>query len=162
MYMDDQELDGVDIWDKIRMRRRAQPMPVAPDEAVYAQGAGAATQPRAPAPVGPPRIDDSQRPPPPAVPPPVGKRDWWMNKKAPPQWQRGDDRTPDRWDGTDRGLNPHSDPREQRRLLEGAYRAGRNGDAGAADGFPPTPFGRKLRAEYERGRRDAQRQQARR
>ena len=79
---DPEELGGIDVWDRVMLR--GQPV------------AGATP----PQPVPPfPRPIDRQRPPPPKVPPAQGKREWWMNKKAPPQWQRETERSKDKGRG---------------------------------------------------------------
>lgn len=163
-YMDEEERAGADIWDKLKPRRKPL-VPFAPDDdtRAYVEGAQGATRPREavdrprPTPGRPPIIDDSRGPPPPAVPRPRGPHRWDMDRRVPPQWQRGgrpEDRTD--WNGSD-AIDPGQDPRDQKRMLDGAYQAGRSGDTGAQGSFPNTPFGRRQRAAYERGRREAAR-----
>ena len=43
-------------------------------------------------------------------------------------------------------------PDESARMLRGAFQAGINGDDGALQSFPNTPFGQRLRQEFMRGR----------
>ncbi len=158
-YMDAEEAAGRDIWDKVQPRRR-QPLPGSPlaGSQFNVQGAGAATRPRQvmerpkPSPGRPPMVDDSRGPPPPPRPRDAGQRRWDMNKKAPPQWQQ--ERPPPRndWQGED-SIEP--DARDQADMMRGAYWAGKNGDTGAQGSFPNTPFGRRQREAYERGRREA-------
>lgn len=48
----------------------------------------------------------------------------------------------------------YQDPAHFKRMMEGAYRAGQSGDAGALDTYPPdTPIGRLLRRSYADGER---------
>jgi hypothetical protein len=164
-YMDEEERAGADIWDKIKPRRypMVPGMPVQSDDPLmFVEGASASTRPRdaverqRPRPGRPPIIDESRAPPPPARPRDAGPRRWDMNKKAPSQWQQEQQPRRD-WSGSD-AIDPGQDPREQARMIQGAYQAGRTGDTGAQGSFPNTPFGRKQRAAYEQGRRDAARQ----
>lgn len=147
-YMDEDEAAGIDIWDKMNRPRRKQiGIPVVP--APYnVEGARASTQPREP--VRYP-ADRPGAPPPPVRPPDQGRHRWDMDRRVPPQWQREGD--PSRgWTGSDTtDAYRAAGPRERAAMQRAAYQAGRNGDTGAAESFPP---GSPERAAYERGARE--------
>ena len=161
-FMDEEERAGADIWDKLKPRPKPL-VPFAPsdDPRVSVQGAQGSTRPRQgmerpkPFPGRPPMVDDSRGPPPPPRPSPDGPRRWDMNRKAPPQWQRENPPPRNDWRGGD-SIEP--DARDQADMMRGAYWAGKNGDVGAQRSFPDTPFGRRQRAAYEQGRREAAQQ----
>lgn len=100
---------------------------------------------------------------PPRVPPNKGDQQWWQDRRVPRQWQ-------DQTQPTQQPKRPQrpagqgsadaydaATPEEQARMLRGAMQAGINGDDGALQSFPNTPFGQRLRQEFMRGRQQRQR-----
>ena len=130
------EQDGEDIWDRIK-RKMAPPM---------VQAAGAPPQQQA-ADIPPWAQDTALR-----MPQTRGgqyetgdpQRDAFLRKRA----------TEDMGGGEDAYGEGYQNPEEFKRLMRGAYTAGKNGDTGALDSFPPnTPIGQLMRRAYNDGQR---------
>ena len=90
-----------------------------------------------------------------------GDQQWWQDRRVPRQWQEEQPRPRQRQQPprTGQGSADAYDaatPEEQARMLRGAMQAGINGDDGALQSFPNTPFGQRLRQEFMRGRQQRQ------
>ena len=148
MTMDDEEREGMDVWDKLR---QSIGNATAPRQRPWYQHPNAPSQEeidrqrRVPQPRRKPNV-------PPDMPPNRGDQRWWQDKRIPRQWQ--DQTTPSRPPRTGQdGTSAYNDTADQERLMRGAYAAGLNGDEGAAQSFPPgSPFERA----YRQGLRDRQ------
>ena len=116
--------------------------------------------------------DDLRRtPPPPRPKPPTppqgenrGDQDWWQDRRVPRPWQEEPPRRlppnprqkpQQRGEGSADAYETAT-PQEKDRMLRGAFQAGMNGDDGAMQSFPNTPFGQRLRQEFMRGRQQRQ------
>lgn len=97
---------------------------------------------------------------PPRVPPNKGDQQWWQDRRVPRQWQEEQPQrrqpAPRRDGQGSADAYREANPQEQDRMLRGAYQAGINGDDGAMQSFPNTPFGQRLRQEFMRGRQQRQ------
>ena len=99
---------------------------------------------------------------PPAMPENRGDQQWWQDKRVPRQMQEQTeprDRPPQRKPPSGQGsadAYEGAPPEEVARMMRGAYQAGMNGDDGAMQSFPNTPFGQRLRQEFMRGRQQRQ------
>ena len=148
MTMSGKERAGWDVWDKLRhtMGKVAAAQPKPPERPWY-------QHPKAPTPEEvakqrPPQPRPKPRTAPP-VPPNKGDQKWWQDKRIPRQWQEQTTPPPKGRDGT----NAYNDPADKERQLRGAYAAGLNGDAGAAQSFPR---GSEFERAYQQGLRQRQ------
>lgn len=115
----------------------------------------------------PPRPQEPPPRKPPVMPENRGDQQWWQDKRVPRQVQEQTeprDRPPQRKPPMGQGQgspDPYgaAPPQEQDRMLRGAFQAGINGDDGALQSFPNTPFGQRLRQEFMRGRQQRQKPQ---
>lgn len=93
-----------------------------------------------------------------------GDQQWWQDRRVPRQWQEEPPRQrrppqPRRDGQGSADAYGQANPQEQDRMLRGAFQAGINGDDGAMQSFPNTPFGQRLRQEFMRGRQQRQKPQ---
>ena len=94
----------------------------------------------------------------------TGGQEWWQDRRVPKQWQDQTEQPPPpqrpkRQPPSGQGSADaygSATPDESARMLRGAFQAGINGDDGAMQSFPNTPFGQRLRQEFMRGRNQRQ------
>lgn len=150
MTLDAKERAGWDVWDKIKFK--IGKVAATPQDHPWYQDERA-PKPGEPIPQrGPiPRVKPRTAPP---MPEGGGQPDWWQDKRMPKQWQDATSTSPQK-DGQD-STSAYDSPADRDRLMRGAYQAGRNGDASAADSFPA---GSPYAQAYRQGLRDRQRGQ---
>lgn len=150
MSLDQKEVAGMDVWDKLRQKMGRVAAAPPQDQSWYQDRRAPKPGEPIPGPVQRPRVKPRTAPP---IPSDGGKPDWWQDKRMPKQWQDQTSQGPGP-DGQDNTSSYNSSRADQDRLMRGAYEAGRNGDAGAASSFPA---GSPFEQAYRQGLRDRQR-----